>query len=115
MLDVTNLADEIDAMGKSQRRELQSRLLQLLLHMLKVRHQPERDGSSWRGSIAVQRAEIRKLPVQNPSLRRCLPDDLGDAYADARDAAAAETGLAIGTFPAACPWPIDEVLPARRE
>ncbi|MBL8672855.1 MAG: DUF29 domain-containing protein [Alphaproteobacteria bacterium] len=103
-LDVENLAEEIESMGKSQQRELASRLQVLLLHLLKQRFQPEHDSRSWRSTIIEQRAALAGLLAQSPILRRLLPEGLVAAYAVARRRAAAETDLPVATFPETCPF-----------
>lgn len=107
-LDWENLAEEIGALGKSQESELESRYFRLLAHLLKWHHQPEQRSASWRGTIVEQRARLARLLRQSPSLRSRRDAFLHDAYADARELAAAETGLPVETFPARCPWSVDE-------
>jgi hypothetical protein len=108
-LDWDNLAEEIETLGRSERREIQSRLKNLLLHLLKWRYQPERQCGSWRGSIAEAREELEAVLSDNPSLRSSLPAEyLSRAYASARAKALDETGLL--RLPNDCPWTIDEIL-----
>lgn len=111
-LDLVNLAEEIESLGKSDRRELESRLGVLIMHLLKWRYQPERrrTGRSWWNSIRTQRREIRKLLRQSPSLRRRVPEIIEEDYADFRFDAAAQTRLPLETFPEACPWTEDQIL-----
>jgi hypothetical protein len=109
-LDWANLAEEIAAVGGSDRRKLESRLCVVLLHLLKWQAQPGLPGASWRKTLRTQRREIRKLLQQSPSLRRHVPDLIGDAYPDAVKDAVDETGLPPDRFPAACPYAPDDVL-----
>lgn len=110
-LDLPNLIEEIEAMGASQRNELTNRLKVLLMHLLKWRYQPQRNkGSSWRKTIQTQRFAITDLLEDNPSLRRELPAAFAKAYPRARRDAVQETGLAAVTFPAVCPWLIEQIL-----
>jgi hypothetical protein len=109
-IDWENIAEEIDSMGGRDRRELESRLAVILLHLLKWQAQPSLRGSSWRKTLRTQRREIRKLLSQSPSLRREVPDMIREAYADAVKDAIDETGLHANAFPAACPHTLDEVL-----
>lgn len=97
-------------MGRTEKRELVSRLEVLLAHLLKGRHQPDRRGKSWRLTIVEQRRRLRRHLRDNPSLRAVLPEALDDAYGDARLAAARKTDLEPDTFPAACPWTVDEIM-----
>jgi hypothetical protein len=95
-----------------EKRELISRLSVLLLHLLKWRDQPEKRGPSWEASIRVQRNRLADHLDDNPSLRQLLPQALATAYRDAALEAVAETGLAGATFPAVCPWTVEQVLDA---
>lgn len=111
-LDVTNLAEEIESLGKSDRRTLGSHLRNLVLHLLKWRYQPagRSSGHSWRSSIRNARAEIAVLLEDSPSLRREVSGLLTRWYPLARQDAADETGLPLATFPEACPWTAEQVL-----
>jgi hypothetical protein len=109
-LDWDNLAEEIEMAGGHDRRELESRLCVILLHLLKWQAQPELRGASWRKTLRTQRREIRKLLRQSPSLRRHVSLMMLDAYRDAVKDAVDETGLLEDRFPAECPYPPDDVL-----
>jgi hypothetical protein len=113
-LDVTHLAEEIESLGKSDRRALGSHLRNLVLHLLQWHWQPTgRDpGHSWRSSIRNARAEIAVLLEDSPSLRREVAGLLGRWYPLAREDASDETGLPLTTFPEACPWTSEQVLDA---
>ncbi len=108
--DIENIAEEIASMGRTEKRELVSRLAVLLTHLLKWRFQPEKRGASWEASIRVQRNRLIDHLDDNPSLKPLLPQALANAYRDARLEAAAETGLAIVTFPGDCPWSGEQAL-----
>lgn len=108
--DIENIAEEIDSMGRTEKRELVSRLEVLLLHLLKWRHQPDRRGPSWQASVRVQRDRIEDHLGDNPSLRPLLTQAIATAYRRARLEAVAETGLPETTFPQACPWTEAEAL-----
>jgi hypothetical protein len=103
-LDIANIAEEIESMGKSERRELISRLTILLQHLLKWQFQPGLRGNSWRYTIKVQRRDLTRHLADNPSLTAQLPAVLADAYASAVLLAAGETGLPDTAFPPECPW-----------
>jgi len=112
-LDLPNLIEEIEAMGASQRKAVKSRLLVLLMHLLKWQYQPGHKGrrpNRWRSSIRAQRNEIEIELSDSPSLRREVPDFIAYVYPRARKGAAEETGLALATFPADCPWTLEEIL-----
>ncbi|WP_200335727.1 DUF29 family protein [Thiocystis violacea] len=103
-VDIEHLAEEIEDMGASRERELESRLGVLLAHLLKWRYQPERRGASWEATIKEQRQRIVRLLRKNPSLTAKLEEIIQDAYSDARLIARRETGLAEETFPLDNPY-----------
>ena len=78
--DIEHIAEEIDSMGRTEKRELISRLTVLLLHLLKWRYQPGKRGPSWEASIANQREDIADHLDDNPSLKPLLPQALASAY-----------------------------------
>jgi hypothetical protein len=107
--DLDLIAEEIESMGKTEKRELVSRLTVLLLHLLKWRFQPRGRGKSWRLSIANARDEIAALIADNPSLKSTLDDVMSQAYRYARRKAAIETHLAEERLPGQCPWSFADV------
>jgi hypothetical protein len=111
-LDIDHLIEEIESMGRAERRQLTNRLEVLLVHLLQWHYQPERQSRSWELSILEQRRRIHKLLRSNPSLRPDLPDLLADAYDDARFGTMRETGLPLSTFPEHSPYPLEQVLQA---
>ncbi|PWR20671.1 DUF29 domain-containing protein [Zavarzinia compransoris] len=108
--DIEHIAEEIESMGKAEKRELISRLAVLLLHLLKWRFQPALQGASWRTTILNQRDDLADLLADNPSLRAQVDDSLQRAYRKARRTAGLETGLAEESFPPACPWSFDQII-----
>jgi len=108
--DLEHIAEEIESMGKSEKRELISRLTVLLLHLLKWEFQPMRRGASWRLSIANTRDALTDHLADNPSLQNVLEASVANAYRRARRDAALETGLSENTFPSSCPWTFDQML-----
>ncbi len=108
--DIEHIAEEIESMGRTEKRELISRLSVLLLHLLKWRFQPGRRTPSWEASIRVQRNRLADHLDDNPSLKPLLCQALASAYRDAALEAFAKTGLAGPTFPDACPWTAEQVL-----
>ena len=107
--DIENIAEEIESMGRSEKRELLNRLKVLLAHLLKWQFQPTLQGNSWRLTIEEQRREVMDHLADNPSLRAKLPEAMASAYAGAILVAARETGLDRGVFPSACPWSFEQV------
>jgi Domain of unknown function DUF29 len=108
--DIEHIAEEIDSMGRTEKRELISRLSVLLIHLLKWRFQPEKRSPSWEASIRVQRNRLADHLDDNPSLKPLLPQALASAYRDASLEAVAETSLAASTFSEMCPWTVEQVL-----
>ncbi|MFN8493513.1 MAG: DUF29 domain-containing protein [Caldilineaceae bacterium] len=109
-LDVDHLIEEIESMGRSERRQLVNRLEVLLIHLLKWQYQPELRGRSWELTILEQRRRIAKLLRANPSLQPELPAALVEAYEDAAFGAMRETGLPLATFPSQCPYTLAQVV-----
>jgi hypothetical protein len=107
-IDWDILADEIESMGRSERRELGSRLEVLLTHLLKWRYQPELRCGSWRGSIDEARTRIEDILADSPSLRPYPEEYLAKAYSRAAGRTARETDLIA--IPKACPWTIAQML-----
>ena len=108
--DIAHIAEEIESMGKTEKRELVSRLSVLLLHLLKWQFQPGRRGASWKASIKVQRNRLADHLVDNPSLKAVLHHSISRAYEDAVIEAEAETGLPSSAFPGTCPWTFDQMM-----
>jgi hypothetical protein len=109
-VDIEHLVEEIEAMGRSERKELVNRLVILMLHLLKWRHQPSRRGNSWRLTIKEQRIRLASHLGENPSLKSFLDDAISDAYRLALIEAERETGLPETTFPTTCPFTFTEML-----
>jgi hypothetical protein len=108
--DLEHIAEEIESMGKSEKRELISRLTVLLLHLLKWEFQPMRRGASWRLSIANTRDALTDHLADNPSLRSVMEASVETAYRRARRDATLETGLSENTFPSTCPWLFSQMM-----
>ena len=105
-LDVENVAEELESLMKSERRELLSRLEVLILHLLKWDHQPEHRSNRWRATVAEQRRRIRDLLVDSPSLEQ----EVEAVHADAVRAAAIETPLSESAFPATLPYTVEQIF-----
>ena len=109
-LDLDNLIEELEAMASRDRRELASRLEVLLMHLLKCKVQPERKSSGWLGTIREQRAEIKRLLEESPSLWTCVGAFSHKVYSEAVERAALQTGLSPLSFPATNPFPQELLL-----
>jgi hypothetical protein len=108
--DIEHIAEEIEDMGKRDLRELNSRTVVLLAHLLKWQLQPEKRSRPWNTTIVSQRIEIEDDIEQSPSLQAKLSDRLADNYAKAVRLAASETGLAREQFPSECPFSTSQIL-----
>jgi hypothetical protein len=106
---VSNLAEEIESLGKRDLRELESRMTVLLVHLLKWEYQNERRSRSWRSTIDEQRERIKRILADSPSLRPKLDARIEDLYRPAVIRAARETRIPRRTFPSA-PISIGEAL-----
>jgi hypothetical protein len=109
-IDVANLVDEVETLGRSERRELRSRLETLLIHLLKWQYQPKRQSSSWSDTTWEQRGQLDDILNASPSLRRALNAEVKNVYLRARHRAAIQTRLPLEIFPADCPWTVAQVL-----
>jgi hypothetical protein len=108
-IDPGILAEYLTDMAKRDRREVFSRLVVLLAHLLKWQYQPEGRSRSWQGTILEQQQELRPF-LESGTLRNHALAVLGDAYTQACQRAAVETGLSRSTFPEACPWDLEAAL-----
>lgn len=108
--DLENIAEEIEDMGKNLKRELESRLKILFIHLLKWQYQSGYRGNSWRYSIEEQRAELADHLIDNPSLKHKLPNAIERAYRYAITGAAKETGFSKNIFPTSCPWSFEQAM-----
>jgi UDP:flavonoid glycosyltransferase YjiC (YdhE family) len=113
LLDLDNLAEEVDAVAQGLHRELRNRIRIVLTHLLKYEFQPERLSDSWLETLGEQRAQIFELLAQNPSLRRRVMEYADRVYPLASAKAARETKLPASAFPASNPFTRDEILSDR--
>lgn len=112
LLDIEHIADEIEDVGKSEKREIRNRMAVLLAHLLKWQYQSERQSNSWRRTIKTQRNEIKECLIFTPSLRPEVssPAWWERVWSDALDIATKETGLWHDAFPEACPWNLNQIM-----
>jgi uncharacterized protein DUF29 len=109
-IDTLNLAEEIESVGRSDRREIRSRLTVLLAHLLKWRFQPDARSASSLSTVREQRDQIESILEDSPSLRPVIAEALNRAYKRARTVAAEETSLPETAFPVECPFTPDQIL-----
>ena len=109
-LDIPNLAEEIESLGKQDRRELRNRLRVLIGHLLKWEFQANKPSNSWSNTIDEQRFQILGLLQESPSLKPYLPDAISEVYKYALKLAMSETSLSKETFPQECPYNLEQIL-----
>ena len=109
-LDIPNLIEEIETMGRSEKRELESRLTVLLLHFLKWKYQEVRRGKSWQLSIDEQRIKFEETLNENPGLKPQLDEILKKAHRLAVIQASRETKISKNVFPENCPWELPQLI-----
>lgn len=109
-VDLENVAEEIESMGKSDKRELINRFAVLLSHLLKWQFQPERRSNSWKYTIEEQRDEVLELIEDSPSLKHELNQKIERAYKKAVLLAATETGMGKDIFPKVCTFSLEAAL-----
>ncbi len=109
-IDAPHIAEEIDDAGRAQYDKLESALRLTLQHLLKWDHQAARRSRSWALTVRTQRRRLENTLRKNPGLKAELAEAVREAYADAVDDAALETGLSETAFPSLCPYSMDDIL-----
>lgn len=109
-VDLENVAEEIESLGRSDRHQIRSRLEVLMTHLLKWERQPEHRSRSWAATIRDQRNKIHRLLDDSPSLRPFPADSYEREYPRARELAAEETTIFLELFPEKCPYTIEQIL-----
>ncbi|MBE9203452.1 DUF29 domain-containing protein [Synechocystis salina LEGE 06099] len=111
-LDLENLIEEIESMGRSDKREVYSRLKVLFLHLLKWKYQPQKRTGSWKNTIDEQRDQLSLILADSPSLNPYVQTIFADCYLKGRKGASNETDLPLSNFPVDCPFSLAEILDA---
>lgn len=109
-IDLTNLIEEIETLGRSEKRALELSLGLLLQHLLKWKLQSLLRSRSWEITIKSQRREIEDLLDESPSLKPELDQAMQKVYAKAKGWVEVETGLSAQMFPEQCPWTFAEII-----
>lgn len=107
-IDRQNIAEELEDMGCFEKRQLESRLEDLIMHLLKWQFQPNLRSRSWQLTLKEQRLRLEKLLQKNPSLQPNLTEIIEDIYPLATLIADRETGLSL--FPETCPYTLTDIL-----
>lgn len=108
-LDIENIAEELETLGRSEKRELISRLEVLLTHLLKWQFQSMRQSRSWELTIKQQRLRLQQHLSDNPSLKSQLNDAIDRAYQLAVIEAQKKISLPKSTFSTECPYSWNQI------
>jgi hypothetical protein len=109
-VDLSNLIEEVESLGASQKAAVDSQMVRLLMHLLKWVYQPTRRTKSWRVSIIDARRQVEIVLTQSPSVRHYIRAGFMTNYNRARADARHETKLPTGCFPEAPPFTLEQVL-----
>jgi hypothetical protein len=108
-LDWDNLIEEIESLGRQEKRELVNHLIILVMHLLKWQDQPNKRSLIWELTIKIQRLDVEKLLSDNPSLKPYIEEAISSGYNKAVLKAAQETGLEVEVFLSVCPYSWKEI------
>lgn len=109
-LDLDHLLEEMEDLGGSYKRAIESHLVIIMLHLLKMKHQSDFSTKSWNDSIVNARVQIDKIIHDNPCLKKYPKEVFAECYSEARKYAAKQIRLSIKKFPLECPWTLNEVM-----
>jgi hypothetical protein len=109
-VDVEQIAEELESMGRSEKREMISRLTALMAHLLKWQFQVVKRSKSWKNTISIQRIDILELLQESPSLKYEIQEKIEMAYEKAKLSAEDETGIDQNDFPKTCPFTLEQLL-----
>lgn len=114
-LDIENLIEEIDSMGRREKKELKTRLIVLIEHLLKLQYwtkEKDYNARGWRNTVVEQRRQIAYSLADSPSLKSILNDVFLECYQDARNDTLRKYQLPSELFPEDSPFSLLEVLDA---
>jgi hypothetical protein len=109
-IDIPNIAEELESMGKSEKRELFSRLTVLVMHLLKWQYQSQKRSNSWITTINTQRMDIELLLKDSPSLKHDINKILNEVYINAKKMFEKETGISKKELPEICPYTFMQII-----
>ena len=109
-IDLDNLLEELESMGKNDKNALKSNLRILIMQLLKYKYQDKKLTNSCNYTIREHRIRLEDTFKTSPSLYRFFEEIFNESYQHARELAADETGLSIQIFPPESPFTREEVL-----
>jgi hypothetical protein len=112
-LDLANLVEEIEAMGRSEKRELENRLITIIEHLLKLLYwtsENDYNARGWRVTVIEQRRQVQRLLQDSPSLKRFLSEIWLNCYQVAREDSLKKYQLSSEIFPIEPPFTIEDIL-----
>lgn len=112
-VDWESLIEEIESMGRRERKELKSRLIVLIEHLLKLMYwdvEKAYNAKEWRSTVVEQRRQIALLLEASPSLRPWLGETFLDGCQNAREDALRKYQISSDIFPIEPPFTIADVL-----
>ncbi|MBE9157218.1 DUF29 domain-containing protein [Nodosilinea sp. LEGE 06152] len=109
-LDIANLLEELEAMGRSEKQALSSNLIVVLSHLLKYAYQPGQRSNSWRFVLKEHRRRLQEAFKASPTLKAYFEEVFAHCYQEARDLTATETGVGLENFPLESPFSPEQAL-----
>ena len=109
-IDCNNVIEELESMGRSEKRELLNRLAVLIMHLLKWQHQPLIRSTSWIKTINEQRRQILLLLEDSPSLKHDIEQKILRTYNLAIKDMEKETGIQRKQLPQTCPYTFNQIM-----
>lgn len=108
-IDIDNIAEEIEDMGINKKHEIASRLMILIMHLLKWQYQSQRRSRSWKSTISTQRAELEIVFENSPSLKYGIEAVIVKSYKRAMILFEDQTGISKKTLPDVCPYTFEQL------
>ena len=112
-IDLENLLEELETMGRSEKRAIESLLIKLLVHLLKLKYwdsERERNQGHWQGEIRTFRRQIKKAIKDSPSLKPYILEIFDECYEDARKEASDRSELPLDIFPLTPITSLEQIL-----
>ncbi len=112
-LDLDNLIEELESMGRSDRRALKSLLTRLLEHLLKLAYwasEREYNANKWKAEITTFRLQIKEILEESPSLKPYLVEIFEKCNSDARKIVSRLIGCEVNTLPSSAHATVEQAL-----